>query len=162
MKYLLIFFCLAFDFISVPIKEARAQKIVTGIALQKGKVKNHKNDSTRRKRQLNQVNLVSEWQNFLYYGVIEIGTPGQQFLINFDTGSSDLWVPSSKCISSQPGCANHNKYDSNKSETFKENGQLLLYILYISVVYRKHIGYRFWDRSDNKWTVKKFIGFAII
>jgi phytepsin len=57
-----------------------------------------------------------------YYGEISIGSPAQNFTVIFDTGSSNLWVPSSKCYFSI-ACYFHTRYKSYKSSTYTENGK---------------------------------------
>ncbi|XP_026190971.1 phytepsin-like [Cyclospora cayetanensis] len=56
------------------------------------------------------------YHNSQYFGEIKIGTPGRRFVVVFDTGSSNLWVPAAGC--DRGGCVPHEKFDAQYSSTF--------------------------------------------
>ncbi|KAI8330696.1 aspartic peptidase domain-containing protein [Chlamydoabsidia padenii] len=57
--------------------------------------------------------------DLLQYGIqIQVGNPGQTFLLLFDTGSSDTWIPSRKCTYDK-GCLSGRQYDPSDSSTYQ-------------------------------------------
>jgi phytepsin len=66
---------------------------------------------------------ITNFMDAQYYGEIGLGTPPQKFQVIFDTGSSNLWVPSSKCSYFSIPCYLHSKYTAEKSSTYREDGR---------------------------------------
>jgi len=50
-----------------------------------------------------------------YWGKLDVGTPPQTFTVIFDTGSGNLIIPSTNCLSS--ACQQHKKYDMKQSSS---------------------------------------------
>ncbi|NWJ09266.1 PEPA protein, partial [Crypturellus undulatus] len=60
---------------------------------------------------------LANYMDLEYVGTIAIGTPPQEFTVLFDTGSSNLWVPSVYC--SSDACADHHRYNPALSSTYR-------------------------------------------
>eukprot|EP01084_Bolivina_argentea_P298102 513661_1 len=67
---------------------------------------------------------ITNFYDVRYYGIISIA--GQEFNVIFDTGSSNLWVPSVNCIS----CNVLHKFNPAKSKTFTTIPNKQFYVKY--------------------------------
>lgn len=65
--------------------------------------------------------ILTNFQDVQYTGPISVGTPAQDFIVMFDTGSSNLWLPLNTCKST--ACKGMTLYNPSESSTYVENGE---------------------------------------
>lgn len=98
---------------------------VIRVSVSKGRRKETRTESSRLNRRFRKEKAsfiperLKNVDNFLYYGTISMGTPPQNLVVDFDTGSGDIWLPSTSCKSQS--CVEHKKFDSTASSTFKND-----------------------------------------
>jgi len=77
---------------------------------------------TRNLKEENEV--IKDYANAQYFGSVSIGSPPQSFMVIFDTGSSNLWVPKKGCTHcGNPFFGQKSKYDHDKSGSYTADGK---------------------------------------
>ena len=113
-----LYLCIASAIITIPIKKfSDEQRTYLSHVLNQGKDKYFN-------KFLNSQNgpeiPITNFMDAQYYGEVSVGTPAQTFKVIFDTGSSNLWVPSHSCWSVP--CWTHTTYKSADSTSYVSNG----------------------------------------
>ena len=90
---------------------------VITIPLFKNNITSNNINTIRKKSYMSDNIILSNYYNMEYYGIISVGTPPKDFRILFDTGSSNLWLPSSQCNI----CNGKNQYNNFNSISYKSS-----------------------------------------
>ncbi|XP_032504465.1 gastricsin [Phocoena sinus] len=110
--------------IKVPVKKLKSiRETMKEKGILEDFLRTHKYDPAQKYR-FSDFSVASEPMEYMdaaYFGEISIGTPPQNFLVLFDTGSSNLWVPSVYCQSQ--ACTSHTRFNPSLSSTYSTNGQ---------------------------------------
>lgn len=83
--------------------------------------------STNATTSTTQAEGVSDYWDLVWVGNITIGTPDQLFTVQFDTGSSNLWIPDISCGGkgsklTKKQCQQKDEFNSSASTTYIANG----------------------------------------
>ncbi|NP_001166470.1 gastricsin preproprotein [Cavia porcellus] len=116
--------------IKVPLKKIKSiREVLREKGLLGDFLKNHKPQHARkffrnRLAKTGDFSVLYEPMSYMdaaYFGQISLGTPPQSFQVLFDTGSSNLWVPSVYC--SSLACTTHTRFNPRDSSTYVATDQ---------------------------------------
>ncbi|KZO91629.1 acid protease [Calocera viscosa TUFC12733] len=62
---------------------------------------------------------LTDYKDLMWYGPVEVGSEGQTFMMDFDTGSADMFLAAKTCTN----CGNHTLYDPSASTTATATNQ---------------------------------------